>query len=149
MTKIKMILVLFLRCPSTSSKSSTERLIVDSFRSACLLVECMNAIKKPLAKITLQWSSVSSFCPIASCSVGYFINFYFTIPRSQRLWNRKNGCIVKKKENGRRTGFWVRLHPTLFFHADIRDSRKYDTFREKQAVLFLNLLGNGFTQEIK
>ena len=28
------------------------------------------------------------------------------------------------------------------------DSRKYDTFRGKQAVLFINLLGKGLTQEI-
>ena len=35
-----------------------------------------------------------------------------------------------------------------FFHGDIRDSRKYDTFRGKQAVLFINLLGKGLTQEI-
>ena len=47
-----------------------------------------------------------------------------------------------------RTGFWVRLHPTLFFQGDIRDSRKYDTFRGKQVVLFINLLGKGLTQEI-
>ena len=33
-------------------------------------------------------------------------------------------------------------------HGDIRDSRKYDTFRGKQAVLFINLLGKGLTQEI-
>ena len=43
-----------------SSKSSTEHLIVDSFRSACLHVECMtakkqtNEQKKTLAKITFQ-----------------------------------------------------------------------------------------------
>ena len=43
------------------------------------------------------------------------------------------------------TGFWVRLHPILFFHGD---SRKYDTFRRKLAVLFINLLGKGLTQEI-
>ena len=55
---------------------------------------------------------------------------------------------IVKKENGRRTGFRVRLHPTLFFHGDIRDSRKYDTFRGKHAVLFINLLGKGLTQEI-
>ena len=36
----------------------------------------------------------------------------------------------------------------IFFHGDIRDSRKYDTFRGKQAVLFINLLGKGLTQEI-
>ena len=53
-----------------------------------------------------------------------------------------------KKENGRRIGFWVRLHPTVFFHRDIRDSRKYDTFRGTQAGLFINLLGKGLTQEI-
>ena len=35
-----------------------------------------------------------------------------------------------------------------FFHGDIRDSRKYDTFRGKQAVLFINLLGKGLTHEI-
>ena len=34
------------------------------------------------------------------------------------------------------------------FHGDIRDSRKYDTFRGKQAVLIINLLGKGLTQEI-
>ena len=46
-------------------------------------------------------------------------------------------------------GFWVRLHPTSFFHGEIRDSRKYDVFvRGKQAVLFIILLGKGLTQEI-
>ena len=35
-----------------------------------------------------------------------------------------------------------------FFHGDIGDSRKYDTVRGKQAVLFINLLGKGLTQEI-
>ena len=32
-----------------------------------------------------------------------------------------------------------------FFHGDIRDSRKHDTFCGKQAVLFINLLGKGLT----
>ena len=41
----------------------------------------------------------------------------------------------------------VRLHTILFFHGDTRDSRKYDTFRGKLAVLFINLLGKGLTQE--
>ena len=54
----------------------------------------------------------------------------------------------EEKENGRRTGFWVRLHPILFFYGDTRDSWKYDTFRGKLAVLFINLLGKGLTQEI-
>jgi len=36
----------------------------------------------------------------------------------------------------------------FIFHRDIRDLRKYDTFRGKQAVLFINLLGKGLTQEI-
>ena len=31
---------------------------------------------------------------------------------------------------------------------DTRDSRKYDTFHGKLAVLFINLLGKGLTQEI-
>ena len=54
-----------------------------------------------------------------------------------------------KKENSRRTmGFEFRLYPTLFFHGDIRDSWKYDTFRGEQAVLLINLLGKGLTQEI-
>ena len=44
--------------------------------------------------------------------------------------------------------FFSQLHPTLFFHGDIRDARKYDTFRRKQADLFINLLGKGLTQEI-
>ena len=34
-----------------------------------------------------------------------------------------------------------------FFDGDIRDSRKYYTYRGKQAVLFINLLGKGLTQE--
>ena len=46
------------------------------------------------------------------------------------------------------TGFWVRLHPILFFHRDIRDLQKYDIFRGKQAALFISLLGKGLTQEI-
>ena len=40
-----MILALFRRWSSKSPKSSTERLIVYSFRSACLHVECMTANK--------------------------------------------------------------------------------------------------------
>ena len=40
---------------------------------------------------------------------------------------------------------FVQLH---FLHGDIQDSREYDTFRGKQAVLFINLLGKGLTQEI-
>ena len=36
----------------------------------------------------------------------------------------------------------------FFFHGDTRDSQKYDTFRGKLAVLFINLLGKGLTQEI-
>ena len=40
------------------------------------------------------------------------------------------------------------LHPTLFNHVDVQDSRKYDTFFRKQAILFKNLLGKGLTQEI-
>ena len=69
------------------------------------------------------------------------------IPRSQRLKNHKNGRIVKRKTvEGRASEFdFIQLH---FFHGDIRDSRKYDTFRGKQAVLFINLLGKGLTQEI-
>ena len=45
MTKIKWGLALFRRWSSKSSKSSTERLILDSFRSACLHVECMTTNK--------------------------------------------------------------------------------------------------------
>ena len=42
---------------------------------------------------------------------------------------------------GRASEFdFIQLH---FFHGDIRDSRKYDTFRRKKAVLFINLLGKG------
>ena len=73
---------------TNSSKSSAERLIVDSFQGACLNVGFMTAKKKKtVAKITLPWSSVRCLCPIASYSVlvGQFINFYFMIPRSQRL----------------------------------------------------------------
>lgn len=35
-----------------------------------------------------------------------------------------------------------------FLHGDIRDSQKYDSFREKQVVLFMNLLKKGLIQEI-
>lgn len=35
-----------------------------------------------------------------------------------------------------------------FFNADIRDLRKCDTFRGKQAVLFISQLGKGLTQKI-
>ena len=47
----QMILALFWRWSSKSSKSSTERLVVDSFRSACLHVKCMTPKKN---KKTLQ-----------------------------------------------------------------------------------------------
>ena len=40
---------------------------------------------------------------------------------------------------------FIQLH---FFHSDIQDSQKYDTFHGKKAVLFINLLGKGLTQEI-
>ena len=40
---------------------------------------------------------------------------------------------------------FIQLH---FFHGDIQDSQKYDTFRRKKVVLFINLLGKGLTQEI-
>ena len=72
---------------------------------------------------------------------------------------------------GRASGFhFIQLH---FFHGDIRDPRKNDTFRSRetsrpiysesepkfplplplstpatQAILFINLLGKGLTQEI-
>ena len=36
----------------------------------------------------------------------------------------------------------------FYFFTVTRDSRKYDTFRGKLAVLFINLLGKGLTQEI-
>ena len=36
-----------------------------------------------------------------------------------------------------------KLHPTVFFHGKIRNLGKYDTFRGRQAVIFLNLLGKG------
>ena len=44
--KNKMILALFRRWSSKSSKSSTERLIIDSFQGACLNVGCKAAKKK-------------------------------------------------------------------------------------------------------
>ena len=48
-----------------SSKSFTECLMVDSFRSACLHVGCMTAKKKKtLVKITFQWSSVRCLCRV-------------------------------------------------------------------------------------
>ena len=68
--KNHMILALFRRWSSKSFKSSTERLIVDSFQGACLNVGCMTEKKKKtLPKITFPWSSVRCLCPIASCSV--------------------------------------------------------------------------------
>ena len=61
--KNQMILALLRRWSSKSSKSSTERLIVDSFQGACLNVGYMTAKKKkPLAKITFPWSSVRCLC---------------------------------------------------------------------------------------
>ena len=57
----------------------------------------------------------------------------------------------RKTVEGRASEFdFIQLSscPTLFFHGDIRDSRKYDTFRGKQAVLFINLLGKVLIQEI-
>ena len=53
--------------------------------------------------------------------------------------------VKKKTVEGRASEFdFTQLH---FFHGDIRDSRKYDTFRGKQAVLFITLLGKGLTQK--
>ena len=37
--------------------------------------------------------------------------------------------------------------PSFIFHGDLRDSRKYDTFSSKPAVLF-DLLDKGLTPEI-
>ena len=51
----------FLCWPSKSSKSSTERLIVDFFRSACLHGECMTAKIKTTRKDNLLVILISSF----------------------------------------------------------------------------------------
>ena len=74
--KNQMILALFRRWSSKSwksSKSSTERLIVDSFQGACLNLGCMTAKKKTNknkhSQRTFPWSSVRCLCPISSCSV--------------------------------------------------------------------------------
>ena len=54
--------------------------------------------------------------------------------------------VNRKTVEGRASEFdFIQLH---FFHDDILDSQKYDTFRGKQAVLFINLLGKGSTHEI-
>ena len=52
--KNHMILALFRRWSSKSFKSSTERLIVDSFQGACLNVGCMTAKKKNTRKDNLS-----------------------------------------------------------------------------------------------
>ena len=52
--KNHMILALFRRWSSKSFKSSTERLIVDSFQGACLNVGCMTAKKKNTPKDNLS-----------------------------------------------------------------------------------------------
>ena len=49
---------------------------------------------------------------------------------------------------GRSAAITLTVTVTVFFHVDIRNSRKYDTFRGKRAVLFINLLGKGLTPEI-
>ena len=69
--KNQIILALFRRWSSKSFKSSTERLIVDSFQGACLNVGCMTAKKNKNkhSQRTFPWSSVRCLCPIASCSV--------------------------------------------------------------------------------
>lgn len=83
MTNTPMILALFLCWPLKSSKSSTERLIVDFLRSACLHGECMTAKIKTLAKITFQWSSLSSLHAPSGNSLSFIL--WYTDP---------SGCIL-------------------------------------------------------
>ena len=69
------------------------------------------------------------------------------IPRSQRLQNRENRRIVKRiTDEGQASDLaFIQLY---FFNGDIRDLRECDTFRGKQAVLFINQLGKRLTQKI-
>ena len=77
----------------------------------------------------------------------WILDSTLSIPDS-RYWILEFVIGLSDPENGRRSGVWFRLHPTLFCHGDIQDSRKYDTFHGKQAVLFVSLLRKGLTQEI-
>ena len=54
--------------------------------------------------------------------------------------------MKRKTVEGRTSDFdFIQLY---YFHGDMLDSRKYDTFRVKQAVLYIDLLGEELTQEI-
>ena len=76
----------------------------------------------------------------------HYVKFHDTqIPAAVK--NRENGRIVKK-ENGRRQVPDLAFVHLYFLQGDMRNSRKYDTFRGKQVVLLMNLLEKGLIQEI-
>ena len=54
--------------------------------------------------------------------------------------------MVKRKTVGGKAPDFTFV-PSFFFHGDLRDSRKYDPFSSKPAVLF-NLFDKGLTPEI-
>ena len=68
-----------------------------------------------------------------------------SLSRSQRLYNREKKRMVKRKTVEGKAPDFTFVPP--FFHGDLRDSRKYDPFSSKPAVLF-NLFDKGLTPEI-
>ena len=94
------------------------------------------------------FSSVLSCCiPSLHAQPGNsLIKFYDTqIPAAVK--NRENGRIVKKETVEGQAPDLAFVH-LYFLFGGIRDSRKYDTFRGKKVVLFMNLLEKGLIQEI-
>ena len=57
-----------------------------------------------------------------------------SLSRSQRLYNREKKRMVKRKTVEGKAPDFTFVPP--FFHGDLRDSRKYDPFSSKPAVLF-------------
>ena len=75
----------------------------------------------------------------------HYVKFHDTqIPAAVK--NRENGRIVKKETVEGQAPDLAFVH-LYFLHGDIRDSRKYDTFREKQVLLFMNLLEKGLIRK--
>ena len=67
------------------------------------------------------------------------------VPAAVKSWKWKYSIKGKRSKDRLLSSTF---HPTLFFSRWHTNSRKYDTFHRKQAVLSINLLGKGLTQEI-